>query len=245
LVWKESKFKGKRNVWIQTNEEGQPTLEKGLVPMRYSMNEGAKVYSAHPSNLGLVAPKAAKEKTVSPKAQEPTDDRMPIASGTQRESVTLPDCLVEYPPPPSGTIEIFTDGACTGNPGPSGYGLLIRHGETYREVWQFIGHGTNNIAELMAIKVALECVEERETPVRLHTDSAYSIGVLTKKWKPKANRALIAATKEVLSAFANVELVKVKGHAGHPLNERVDQLAVLAVKESNKQDIDQDWESQS
>ena len=126
-------------------------------------------------------------------------------------------------------IEIFIDGACTGNPGPCGLGVVVRFGRQYTEIRQYIGTGTNNIAELLAIGVALEETRDMNGAVRVHTDSTYSIGVLSKGWKAKANVELIGWIKKLL-ATRDVEFVKVKGHAGIPLNERADQLAVAAVE---------------
>lgn len=142
-------------------------------------------------------------------------------------------------PPPSvsdasstvgGIVEIHTDGACSGNPGPCGFGVTVRTDGDYHELSAFIGQGTNNIAELMAIKIALLSVEDRAQPVRLYSDSRYSIGVLTKGWNAKANRELILETRALIDEFEDLELRKVEGHSGDPLNERADDLARDAVK---------------
>ena len=84
---------------------------------------------------------------------------------------------------------------------------------------------TNNIAELTAILRVLELVDNPLSSVVIHTDSAYSIGVLSKGWKAKANKELIFRIKQHLSNMPNVTLKKVKGHAGVPENELVDDLA--------------------
>jgi ribonuclease HI len=90
--------------------------------------------------------------------------------------------------------------------------------------------GTNNIAELTAILRALEEVAELERPVVIHTDSQYSIGVLQKGWKAKANTDLVASVKKKLAArTSRARLTYVPGHAGVPLNERADALAREAV----------------
>jgi ribonuclease HI len=96
------------------------------------------------------------------------------------------------------------------------------------EGYEYLGSATNNVAELTAILRAAEIVPSG-APFVLHTDSQYSIGVLTKGWKAKANQALIADVKSALAVRTNWRLVYVPGHAGVPLNERADQLAREAV----------------
>jgi ribonuclease HI len=93
----------------------------------------------------------------------------------------------------------------------------------------YLGRATNNIAELTAVKCAAEVINENSGPVRIYTDSRYAIGVLTSGWKAKANQTLIAEVKEALVPFSDLKLVYVPGHSGHPLNERADELARLAI----------------
>ena len=129
-----------------------------------------------------------------------------------------------------GTIIIYADGACSGNPGPAGIGVVLQDGSTRKELSQYLGQGTNNIAELTAILEAANVIETPDRPVRLHTDSKYSIGVLSQGWKAKANQELIARAKHALTRFDDFQLIHVPGHAGVLLNERADALAVQAVK---------------
>jgi ribonuclease HI len=131
--------------------------------------------------------------------------------------------------PVDGIVEIYTDGACQGNPGPCGYGFLARKDDAYAEAYEFLGEGTNNIAELEAIRCALASLTDRQIPTRLYSDSRYAIGVLSKGWNAKANRELIVETRELLDEFGDVELRKVEGHAGHALNERADDLATQSI----------------
>ncbi|MBA2662406.1 MAG: ribonuclease HI [Bradymonadaceae bacterium] len=213
--------------------------------MRYQDSETAKTYSANPRNLSETedaapagpastgkSPSAAKKP--SPKgtksASPPISSSEQATWGPKRISTEVPAELIEVAVPADGIVEIYTDGACSGNPGPCGYGVVLRDGDSYMEIKQHLGIGTNNIGELMAIKVALENVEDKGRPVRLYTDSTYCIGVLTKNWKAKANQELIKETKAVLADFDDLVLIKVKGHAGHPLNERADYLATSAIK---------------
>jgi len=126
-------------------------------------------------------------------------------------------------------IQVWTDGACTGNPGPAGVGVVIIDGKQRKELSEYLGEGTNNIAELTAILRGLESIEDKSRPVVVYSDSEYSIGVLTKAWKPKKNIELIAELRDVCRKFADLRFVKVAGHAGIPLNERTDQLAREAI----------------
>jgi ribonuclease HI len=133
-------------------------------------------------------------------------------------------------------VEIATDGACKGNPGPGGWGVLLRSGGTERELSGGEPQTTNNRMELMAAIKGLEALK-RPCRVRLSTDSRYVLDGLTKwvagwqrnGWKTAAKqpvknddlwRALIDA-----SAPHRIEWVWIKGHAGHPDNERADKLA--------------------
>jgi ribonuclease HI len=123
------------------------------------------------------------------------------------------------------TIEIFTDGACSGNPGLCGIGIVMKFGEKIRQVSQRLGHGTNNIAELTAILKALQMVKTPEVPVVIHTDSQYALGVLSLGWKARENKMLIGQIIEEMKRFRSLSFVKVEGHADVPLNNLADKLA--------------------
>lgn len=133
-------------------------------------------------------------------------------------------------------VEIFTDGACSGNPGPGGWGVLLRYGGTEKELCGGEAATTNNRMELLAAIRAIETLK-RPATVRLHTDSTYLRDGIT-RWIEgwKANGWKTAAKKPVknvdlwqrLDAAAaphDIEWRWVKGHAGHPDNERADALA--------------------
>ena len=132
--------------------------------------------------------------------------------------------------PPESTVQLWTDGACTGNPGPAGAGVLYRYQGVERVLSEYLGEGTNNIAELTAILRGLEMVDDTTLSVDVMTDSSYCIGLLTKGWKAKANQALVATLRGKMAQFSDVRMVKVKGHAGIPDNERADELARQAVE---------------
>src|ERR1051326_1981540 len=117
------------------------------------------------------------------------------------------------------TIDFYTDGACPGNGktpqgGPMGAGIGGRAGKTEREWAIPLGLGTNQKAELLAIREALLKVRDRpNTTVRIHTDSAYAIGLLARGWKAKANVELVEEVRALAGECASFEIVKVAGHA--------------------------------
>jgi ribonuclease HI len=111
--------------------------------------------------------------------------------------------------------------------------VLVGPDGTIAEGFEYLGEGTNNIAELTGVLRAAEIVPDGAAAV-VHTDSQYAIGVLTKGWKAKANKELIASVKVVLArrqaSGQSWRIVYVPGHAGVPLNERADELAREAVR---------------
>jgi ribonuclease HI len=148
------------------------------------------------------------------------------------------------------SVDIYTDGACSGNPGPGGWGAILRYGTRERELSGSEAHTTNNRMELMAAIAALEALT-RPCTVRLHTDSIYLRDGITRwihGWKKNGWRT--ADRKDVKNADLwqrldtalgkhKIEWLWVRGHAGHPENERADALARAAIKalrEARKED---------
>jgi len=136
-------------------------------------------------------------------------------------------------------IEIFTDGASSGNPGPGGYGGILRSGGHYKELSEGFRKTTNNRMELLAVIKALEALKKPGQNVTIYSDSKYVIDSIEKRWvhgwvakgfKDKKNKDLWLRYLE-LSKLHNIRFVWVRGHAGHPENERCDQLAVAASKQ--------------
>jgi ribonuclease HI len=133
-------------------------------------------------------------------------------------------------------VRIFTDGACKGNPGPGGWGAILRYGEHERELFGGERDTTNNRMELTAVIKALESLK-RVCRIELYTDSQYvrnGITVWMRDWKrrgwktadrkPVKNQDLWQRLDE-LAAGHEIHWHWVKGHAGHPENERADELA--------------------
>ncbi len=117
-----------------------------------------------------------------------------------------------------------------------GIGIVVVAGDRRKEHGEYLGRGTNNIAELTAIRrgleIASELVSGQDRPIRVYTDSSYSIGLLSQGWKAKANQELVAEIREFLRGFRNLRMIKVEGHAGVPENERCDLLARQAVAQN-------------
>lgn len=128
--------------------------------------------------------------------------------------------------------ELWTDGACSGNPGPMGVGIMLLNdsNEILRQWSVHLGEGTNNIAELSAILLGLRyCELKAIRQVTVMTDSQYAIGVLSKGWKAKANIELIQKIKTAMENFKECQFEHVKGHSGNINNDHVDRLATKAV----------------
>ena len=137
-------------------------------------------------------------------------------------------------------VEIFTDGACSGNPGPGGYGVILKFNGHEKELSGGERQTTNNRMELTAVITGLSALKE-PCEVDLYSDSKYIIDAVTKGWakkwqpnnwiksdkKPALNSDLWQKLLQLLEKH-KVTFIWVKGHAGHPENERCDKLAVEA-----------------
>jgi ribonuclease HI len=145
--------------------------------------------------------------------------------------------------PTDGIVEMFTDGACSGNPGPGGWGTVLRFGAHEKELYGYEPATTNNRMELMAAIKGLEALT-RPSRVAITTDSNYVRDGITgwiHKWKkngwktadkkPVKNAELWKRLDD-LRARHDVQWHWVKGHAGHPENERADELARRGIKEA-------------
>ncbi|MCK9260388.1 MAG: ribonuclease HI [Azoarcus sp.] len=142
-------------------------------------------------------------------------------------------------------VDIYTDGACSGNPGPGGWGAILRSGGHEKEIWGGELQTTNNRMEMMAVIRAFELLK-RPVTVRVHTDSQYvqkGISEWIKGWKARGwktaskepvKNADLWRTLDAAVAMHQVTWLWVKGHAGHPENERADELARRGVEEVRK-----------
>src|ERR1700712_4422453 len=136
-------------------------------------------------------------------------------------------------------IELFTDGASSGNPGPGGYGAILRSGNHYKELSEGYRKTTNNRMELMAVIKGLEALKNLNQNVMIFSDSKYVIDSIEKRWvnawlakgfKDKKNKDLWLRYLDV-SKLHNIKFTWVRGHAGHKENERCDELAVAACRQ--------------
>ncbi len=147
-------------------------------------------------------------------------------------------------------IEIYTDGAARGNPGPGGFGTILKFGNLEKEFSQGFRLTTNNRMELLAVIVGLEALKSNVHPVRVISDSKYVVDSVSKGWvfnwvkkgfKGKKNPDLWKRYLEAQKGL-KIEMVWIKGHSGHPENERCDELAVAASFSRNLE-IDHFYES--
>ena len=142
-------------------------------------------------------------------------------------------------------VEAFTDGACRGNPGPGGWGVLLRYGANEREIWGGESQTTNNRMELLAAISALDALRRR-CRVELYTDSQYVRKGITewlanwkrKGWKTAAGKPVknqdLWMRLDAAAARHDVSWHWVKGHSGHPENERADALANRGIDEQTE-----------
>jgi len=141
----------------------------------------------------------------------------------------------------SNYIHLYTDGSSRGNPGPGGYGVVLRYKDYYKELSTGYRLTTNNRMELLAVIHGLQQLKTNTLPVRVFSDSKYVIDSIQKGWlngwlktnfKGKKNKDLwleyLNASKDL-----KIEFQWVKGHNGHPENEKCDELAVKAATGSN------------
>lgn len=138
-------------------------------------------------------------------------------------------------------IEIYTDGAARGNPGPGGYGIVLKYGNHRKEISGGFKHTTNNRMELLAVIIALEQLKYPGSDVVLYSDSSYVCNPVNKGWiftweqkefRKKKNPDLWKRFLQIYRTH-KVRLIWVKGHADNPDNEICDRLAVAASKGEN------------
>ena len=176
--WKRMHFK-KNKVWVALSTDGIPDIQAGKALIKYQLHQ-SHAYRVHADSLYPLDEPEQIEFTGSI-ATKSSASRLSIPSKVPAAKI---DEAV-----PEDAIVIYVDGACSGNPGPAGIGVLMRYGCHQREISRFIGLATNNIAELKAIRVGLQAVRDRNKPVRVYTDSNYAFGLLTAAGKLKRTRS--------------------------------------------------------
>jgi ribonuclease HI len=207
--WKRMLFKDNK-VWLAVDPQGVVVIRNGKVLIKYQLKQDHEYW--------------VNENSIKPLALETTPGNEGKKATRKKEATFSLDENQS-----KNTVYIYTDGACSGNPGPAGIGVLLRFGDKEKRISRFIGMATNNIAELEAIRTGLSELRKTNLPVRVYTDSSYAHGLLSKGWKPKKNTALVESIRRLLEKFKDVAFIKVKGHSGHEENEIVDQLAVQAI----------------
>jgi ribonuclease HI len=150
-------------------------------------------------------------------------------------------------------IEIFTDGASSGNPGPGGYGVILKSGNHYKELSAGYRKTTNNRMELLAVITGLEAIKKPGQDVIIYSDSKYIIDAIEKKWvygwlkkgfAGKKNKDLWLRLMDAYNKH-KIRFQWVKGHAGHFENERCDELAVQAYVKRENMQIDHVFEMEN
>jgi ribonuclease HI len=223
INWKRMVFK-KNKVWLATDKDQKPITKNGKVLIKYQLDQDYE-YWILPKNIKPTDSLQQTEKTE--KGEKSTRK-----SSAQKDIKTKSDTQFLADTSCDDAINIYTDGASAGNPGPAGIGVVLRFGKHEKEISRYIGITTNNMAELEAIRSGLMAVKNSNIPVRVFTDSRYAFGVLTKGWKAKKNQDIIESIKKILSKFNDLKFINVKGHVGIEGNERADFLATSAIKKA-------------
>ena len=237
MPWARALLRGQK-VLARARPDGAFDAPGGRVEVRYRPNDG-RAYQAAERNLELIPGEAllpddacGLAEAAPPKAESKGESKGGASKATKsadRKTAAAAKALAPGAVP-EGAWTVYADGACSGNPGPAGLGIvLVGPDGVIAEGFEYLGIATNNVAELTGILRAAEIVPDGAAAV-VHTDSQYSIGVLTKGWKAKANQELIAGIKVALARRQGWAIVYVPGHAGVPLNERADELAREAVR---------------
>ena len=237
MAWKRVSFKGKK-VWCEVDATGALISVDGRSPIRYSDKEGAKIYHAYTNNITI---EEGETPTSMPKGKSLNKSLNKLGSSktrTEEQKVRAQQVARDLVNGLSAeTVVCFTDGACRGNPGPAGAGVFMKVGKQEYSFKKYLGVATNNVAELTAIELALQAIQEKEiaddVPVAVLTDSKYSHGVLTLNWKAKSNRTLIMKLRSQIRSRGNIKIHWVAGHAGIEENEQADLLANQAISEQS------------
>ncbi len=219
--WTRMWFKANK-VWMAVDAQGKPVTKDGKVLIKYQLKQDYE-YWVNKNNVSPIdspPPKTQLQKKRKTRNKKSANDKTTGASQPLDEAAY------------QDKICVFTDGASSGNPGPSGIGVLLRYGEHEKEISKCIGDATNNIAELNAIQAGLSALKNRDLPVMLFTDSKYAFGLLVLNWKARKNQGIVDSIKNTMTKFKDLKIIKVKGHAGSAGNEKADFLATSAIKKA-------------
>jgi ribonuclease HI len=209
-------------VWMAVDGSGEPVTKDGKVLIKYQLKQDYEYWVKRSNVRPMNSPPPKSDSPAGRRKSQPKRSKSTLA----HDSTTWNESALE------GKICLFTDGAASGNPGPAGIGVLLRFGRHEKEISEYIGTATNNIAELKAILAGLTAVKDPSKPVRLFTDSQYAYGLLVKNWKAHKNREIVDAIRQAMTRFKDLKIIKVKGHAGHAGNEAADRLATSAIKKA-------------
>jgi ribonuclease HI len=215
MPWIEALLRGQR-VLARAHPDGTLSADAARrVEIRYKPNDG-RTYRAAAGNLVVeTGAKLHSDDVCAPVSTSPEERSRPVKPRVHGASR---DAWIAY-----------TDGACSGNPGPAGSGVVVVSPDgKVHEGFEYLGEATNNVAELTAILRALEWIPDDAGAVVIYTDSQYAIGVLQKGWKAKLNQDLVARAKRIVE-LRGARLLYVPGHQGVSLNERADELAREAI----------------
>jgi ribonuclease HI len=232
VPWVRASLRGQK-VFARADEGGRLAAVSGRVEVRYKPNDGRR-YDARADNLTILDATPLPDDTCGPAEAPPPAGaaKAPAAKARGGGGAKGAADSREPVPIPPNAIVAYADGACSGNPGPAGLGVVVLDGDERVELSEYLGDGlTNNIAELTAVLRVLAEAPDASRPLLVHTDSQYTIGVVQKGWKAKANTELVAELRAALAKRTGVRLHYVPGHAGVLLNERADALAREAVRE--------------
>ena len=214
----------KNKVWLATDRNQKPVVKDGRVLIKYQLGQDYE-YWVNQKNIKSI--NSIQSKTKRSRGKKSAEKSQKKLKTEFKTNVEISDNNLYR-----DAIRIYTDGASSGNPGPSGIGIVLCFGKHEKEISKYIGIATNNIAELEAIRAGLLAIKNTELPVRIFTDSGYAYGVLTLGWKARKNQAIIQSIKNTLLKFNDLKFIKVKGHAGHEGNERADFLATSAIRKT-------------
>ena len=217
--WTRKYFK-RNKVWMATDKSGATLMKENRVLVKYQLDQDHEywVLKKHIRDIS--------DQPETPPSESPTlTDRKPVSDKAS-------DAVEESSPADPDTIVIHTDGASSGNPGPSGIGVVMRYHGHVKKISKYIGRATNNVAELEAVRTALVSLKRKDLPVRIHTDSQYVYGLFASGWRVRKNQQLEAMVRKLISQYKNIQFIKVCGHQGILDNELADRLATSAIHRS-------------